>query len=225
MLTTDQVADFLRQNPGFFEQHVDVLMNLQIPHPHGGRAVSIGERQLVAEREKSRLLEDKLRELIRFGEENDALGGKVHRLACRLLLAGGLEATLDAIYLDLLDHFTVPHVAVRLWDVAEADPETKEFAPVAPEMRQFVAHLEAPYCGSHSVYENHAWFGEAAPRLKSHALVALRAGEDAFGVLALASEDAQRFYPEMGTLYLARIGELVGSALARHLTPVRDGGA
>jgi uncharacterized protein YigA (DUF484 family) len=57
LLTTDQVADFLRRNPGFFEQHVDVLMNLQIPHPHGGRAVSIGERQLVAEREKSRLLE------------------------------------------------------------------------------------------------------------------------------------------------------------------------
>lgn len=225
MISPDHVADFLRRNPGFFEQHADLLVNLQIPHPHGGRAVSIGERQLVAVREKARLLEDKLQELVRYGEENDALGGKVHRLACRLLLAGGLEATLDAIYLDLLDHFTVPHVAVRLWDVAEADPETKEFATVAPEMRQFVAHLEAPYCGSHSVYENHAWFGEAAPRLKSHALVALRAGEGAFGVLALASEDAQRFYPEMGTLYLARIGELVGAALARHLTPVRDGGA
>ena len=48
--TTEQVADFLKQNPGFFEQHVDILMNLQIPHPHGGRAVSISERQLVAVR-------------------------------------------------------------------------------------------------------------------------------------------------------------------------------
>jgi uncharacterized protein YigA (DUF484 family) len=73
-LSAEQVAEFLRQNPGFFETHVDVLMNLQIPHPHGGRAVSIGERQLVAVREKSKLLEDKLRELIQFGEENDALG-------------------------------------------------------------------------------------------------------------------------------------------------------
>jgi hypothetical protein len=222
LLTTDQVADFLRRNPGFFEQHVDVLMNLQIPHPHGGRAVSIGERQLVAEREKSRLLEDKLRELIRFGEENDALGGKVHALACRLVDAVGLEATLDTAYLDLLDHFAVPHVAVRLWNVVEADAEAKEFGPVPAEMREFVGKLDVPYCGSHAVYESQGWFGESAPHLKSFALVALRHGGSAFGVLALASEDAQRFYPEMGTLYLARIGDLLGHALRRSLTPTGD---
>ncbi len=225
MLTPDQVADFLRQNPGFFEQNVELLVNLQIPHPHGGRAVSIGERQLVAVREKTRLLEDKLRELIGFGEENDALSDKVHRLACRLLDASGLDEALDTAYLDLLDHFSVPHVAVRLWGVAESDPEAKEFATVAAEMREFVARLPAPYCGNHAVYESQAWFGDAAPHLKSFALVALRHGEHAFGVLALASEDAQRFYPEMGTLYLQRIGELVASALWRHLTPVREPGA
>jgi uncharacterized protein YigA (DUF484 family) len=33
----------------------------------------------------------------------------------------------------------------------------------------------------------------------------------------LASEDAQRFYPEMGTVYLKRIGELVGAALLRYV--------
>jgi len=222
LLTPEQVADFLRQNPGFFEQNVDLLVNLQIPHPHGGRAVSIGERQLVAVREKTRLLEDKLRELIGFGEENDVLSGKVHRLACRLLEANGLDAALDTAYLDLLDHFAVPHVAVRLWGVAESDPETKEFGQVASEMRDFVAQMTAPYCGSHAVYESHAWFGDAAPHLKSFALVALRRGGQCFGVLALASEDAQRFYPEMGTLYLERIGELLACALGRHLTPVRE---
>ena len=222
MLTPDQVAEFLRQNPGFFEQNVELLVNLQIPHPHGGRAVSIGERQLVAVREKTRLLEEKLRELIGFGEENDAVSEKVHRLACRLMQAAGLDEALDTAYLDLLDHFAVPHVAVRLWGVAESDPEAKEFGEVAPEMREFVERMQAPYCGNHAVYESQAWFGDAAPHLKSFALVALRHGDHGFGVLAMASEDAQRFYPEMGTLYLARIGELLASALWRHLTPVRE---
>ena len=46
--------------------------------------------------------------------------------------------------------------------------------------------------------------------------VALK-GENAFGLLAMASEDARRFYPEMGTLYLKRIGELVSVALLRHI--------
>jgi hypothetical protein len=222
LLSAQEVAEFLRQNPGFFENHVDVLMNLQIPHPHGGRAVSIGERQLVALREKSKLLEDKLRELIQFGEENDAVGGKVHRLSCRLIEATSLDAALDTLYLDLLDHFAVPHVAVRLWNVAEENPETKEFSPVAQEMREFVEKMQAPYCGGHAVYENQAWFGEAAAHLKSFALVRLERDGLTFGVVALASEDPQRFYPEMGTLYLARIGELMSHALWRFVTPVRE---
>jgi uncharacterized protein YigA (DUF484 family) len=222
LLTADQVAEYLRQNPGFFEDHVDILMNLQVPHPHGGRAVSIGERQLVAVREKSRLLEDKLRELIAFGEDNDAVGEKVHRLSCRLIEAPSLDATLDTLYLDLLDHFAVPHVAVRLWRVAEENPETKEFGAVAGEMREFVEKLAAPYCGHHAVYESQAWFGEAAPHLKSFALVTLQRDGVVFGVVALASEDPQRFYPEMGTLYLGRIGELVSHALWRFVTPVRE---
>ena len=222
LLTTDQVAEFLKQNPGFFETHVDVLVNLQIPHPHGGRAVSIGERQLVAVREKSRLLEDKLRELIAFGEDNDAVGEKVHRLSCRLIEAPSLDAVLDTLYLDLLDHFAVPHVAVRLWHVAEENPETKEFAAVGSEVREFVDKMPAPYCGHHAVYESQSWFGEAAPHLKSFALVALRRDADCFGVVALGSEDPRRFYAEMGTLYLARIGELVSHALWRYVTPVRE---
>ena len=221
-LNADQVAEFLRQNPGFFENHVDILMNLQVPHPHGGRAVSISERQLIAVREKAKLLEDKLRELIQFGEENDALGEKVQRLACRLLDAPSLDATLDTLYLDFLDHFAVPHVAVRLWNVAEENPDTKEFAPVAAEMREFVERMTAPYCGHHAVYESQAWFGEAAPHVKSFALVALRVDDAPFGVIALASEDPKRFYPEMGTLYLSRVGDLVSHALWRFVTPVRE---
>jgi uncharacterized protein YigA (DUF484 family) len=220
-LTAEQVAEFLKQNPGFFENHVDVLMNLQIPHPHGGRAVSIGERQLIALREKSKLLEDKLHELIQFGEENDAASEKVHRLACRLIEAQGLDAALDTLYLDLLDHFAVPHVAVRLWNVAEAS-EAREFSPVAAEIREFVLQMAAPYCGHHPVYESQSWFGEAAPHLKSFAMIGLRREGTTFGVVALASEDPKRFYPEMGTLYLARIGELVSHALGRFVTPVRE---
>jgi uncharacterized protein YigA (DUF484 family) len=220
--TAEQVAEFLKQNPGFFENHVDILMDLQIPHPHGGRAVSIGERQLVAVREKARLLEDKLRELIQFGEENDAVSGKVHNLACRLIEATSLDAALDTLYLDLLDHFAVPHVAVRLWNVAEENPDTKEFAEVAPEMRQFVSQMAVPYCGHHAVYESQAWFGEAAPHLKSFALVELKRDDLDFGAIALASEDVKRFYPEMGTLYLKRIGELMSHALWRFVTPIRE---
>ncbi len=37
------------------------------------------------------------------------------------------------------------------------------------------------------------------------------------GLLAIGSEDVQRFYAGMGTLYLERLGELASAALARVL--------
>jgi uncharacterized protein YigA (DUF484 family) len=144
----------------------------------------------------------------------------VHKLACRLVDSASLEATLDALYLDLLDHFAVPHVAVRLWNVAEAG-EAPEFAPAAAELKQFVEQMTAPYCGHHAVYETQSWFGEAAAHVKSFAILPLRR-HATFGVIVLASEDPRRFYPEMGTLHLARIGELTSAALGRFLTLVRD---
>jgi uncharacterized protein YigA (DUF484 family) len=89
-------------------------------------------------------------------------------------------------------------------------------------MREFVEKMSTPYTGHHAVYESQAWFGEAAPHLKSFALVKLERDGLTFGVVALASEDTKRFYPEMGTLYLQRVGELVSHALWRFVTPVRE---
>jgi uncharacterized protein len=47
-------------------------------------------------------------------------------------------------------------------------------------------------------------------------LIPLKRNE-VFGLLVLASEDAARFYPEMGTLYLHRLAELTSVALMRAL--------
>jgi uncharacterized protein YigA (DUF484 family) len=66
------------------------------------------------------------------------------------------------------------------------------------------------------MFETAEWFGEAAGLLKSHAYITLRT-DRLFGLLALASEDPQRFYPEMGTLYLKRLGELISTSLVRFL--------
>lgn len=218
-LSTEQVAEFLRAHPDFFEQHVDVLLNINVAHPHGGRTVSIPERQLIATREKVKLLETKLAELIHFGEENDALSEKIHGLSLRLIDCTTLDQSIDTVYLDLLDNFQVPHVAVRFWDVAVPDAASPEFQAVGAELSRFVDAMKEPYCGSHPVYETNHWFGEHAPHLKSYALVPLRAGQT-FGLLLMASENAERFYADMGTVFLTRIGDVLAHCLARRLNLV-----
>ena len=108
-------------------------------------------------------------------------------------------------------------VAVRFWNVVPPESPTAEYQPVAAELVQFVAAMTGPYCGSHPVYETNLWFGEHAPHLKSYALIPLRKN-DAFGLLLMASENAERFYADMGTVFLTRIGDVFAHCLARHLS-------
>ena len=216
VLNSEQIADFLRANPDFFEANVDVLLAINVTHPHGGRTVSIPERQLIATREKVKLLEGKLSELIAFGQENDVLSEKIHLFSLALIDCVSVEKLMDTLYLDLLDNFSVPHVAVRFWNVVTPEKSSPEFQPVATELVQFVSAMTAPYCGSHPVYETNLWFGEHAPHLKSYALIPLKKGET-FGLLLLASENAERFYADMGTIFLSRIGDVFAHCGARHL--------
>ena len=213
-LEIEKIAEYIRANPRFFEQYPDILMNLQVPHPHGGRTVSISERQILALREKAKFLERKLAELIQFGEENDAISGKIHTLACLLIGTRSIDEVIDTLEGQLTENFEVPHVTMRLWPNYKAQsPSRDEFTPTNQELQGFAHAMSVPYCGQHAVYETHRWFGESAPQLKSFAMVPLRHGAT-FGLLVMASEDAERFYPEMGTLYVQRIGELASAALA-----------
>jgi uncharacterized protein YigA (DUF484 family) len=209
------VADYLRRHPEFFEQHEELLTQMQVPSPHGGKAVSLAERQVQALREKLRQLESKLAELILFGEENDVIGEKVHRLALDLLLARDLGAVLRQLYAHLDGAFAVPHFALRLWSGPAG--AGAEFAPVSEGVQQLVTSLVHPYCAAAAGQEVLAWLGEAAGRVRSLALIPLRREGDAeaLGALLLASEEAQRFYAEMGTLYLARVGAMTTAAVER----------
>ena len=214
-MTPDAVASFLQEHPEFFEQYADMLADIYIPHPLGGRAIPISERQILTLRERSRQLETKLREVIEFGHENDVIGDKVHRLAVLVIGAKTVEVLVAGVKFNLREDFAVPHVALRAWR-PDGSAYTAHVPTVNASTREHAANLPAPYCGSalppDSVEE---LFGDATPHLKSFSLIPLRC-DSTFGLLAFASEDAQRFYPEMGTVFLKRIGEMIGTALTRH---------
>lgn len=206
------VAQFLKANPQFFDQHPQLLESIYVPHPHGGRAIPLTERQIVSLREKVRLLEAKLGEFVRFGEDNDAIGEKVHRLSLALFGAKDFAATAHALYFHLREDFAVPHVALRVWSKSVLEG-TLEGSPVDNELRDKAETMGAPQCGPSAGSPFLPWFREAQDHIRSIALIPLGQTRT-IGVLALGSEDPQRFFAEMGTLYLRRIGELTAGALA-----------
>ena len=216
-LNAEQVAAFLRTNPDFLARHGDVFASLEVPHPHGGQAITLAERQLHTLRQKISQLESKLGELIRFGEENDVISGKVHRLAVALVIAESADEVRETLYRSLVDDFQVPHVTLRTWsELDEGDDDDEADLPaVSLELRQLAGGLSKPYCGLASGSPVLEWFADAASHIRSMALLPLGQGNETFGLLVLGSEEGQRFYPEMGTLYLDRIAALAAAALLR----------
>lgn len=211
MKATD-VTLYLQNNPQFFEENPDLLAEINLPHPHGGRTISLSERQLLALREKNKALEIKLHEMLEFAEDNDALQHKVHQFACALFGHGTLPDMSSAIVLNLREIFSVPHVALQIW----------QNHPPSAEVLTFADQNTQPSCSHHAVHDTLSWFGEAGPHLRSFAYLPLYADlqsaeKQSIGLLIIASEDAQRFYPEMGTVFLQRIAEIVSSALRQTL--------
>jgi hypothetical protein len=207
------VADYLVRHPNFFNDFPTLLAEIRVPHPHGTHAISMSERQLLSMRDKVRMLENKLAELIQFGEENDGISEKLHALTLTLLSARTPDEVAAALDNHLREGFAVPHHALRVWNLVE-DEALAITRPVTAIARDMIEAMRQPACGTLAIDEASDWFGEVSPHLRSFACIPLRHGATV-GLLVLASEETNRFYAGMGTLYLERLGQLVAAALQR----------
>jgi uncharacterized protein YigA (DUF484 family) len=219
-ITEDDIANFLANTPDFFERHAQLLATVQLSSGHGSRAVSLQERQAGMLRDKIRGLESRLVEMIRHGQDNVAIADKLQAWTRQILLTAAPQ-DLPEVMLDVLQRqFSVPQAAIKVWDVA-APFDACEFVLGANEdARSFASGLALPYCGVNAAQPALTWLPEPAAA-RSVALIPLREPDSlqAFGLLVLASDDAERFHSGMGTDFLQRIGELASAALSRLRQP------
>ena len=217
-ITEADIANYLATSPGFFERHAELLATVQLANPHGQRAVSLQERQMEMLRDKIKGFERQLIEMIRNGQENAAIADKLHRWTRSLMLTANAADLPDVLVRELRHEFVIPQAAIRIWGGAEAFASLAFARGVDDDVKSFAASLGTPYCGANAGFTAVEWLDEPAQAL-SIALIPLRheslAG--AFGLLVLASPDPTRYTADMGTDFLARIGEVASAALTRLL--------
>ena len=221
-ITEDDIANFLANTPDFFERHAELLATVQLSSGHGGRAVSLQERQAGMLRDKIKALEARMVEMIRNGSENVAIADKLQQCTLNLLLTAHARDLPDTIVREIQAQFAVPQAAVKVWHVNGIFSMEDFSTGVSEDTQTFASSLTVPYCGVNSGFEAVNWLPEPAQAM-SVALIPLRPGKapQAFGMLVLASPDPERFSASMGTDFLERIGELAGAALSR-LRPMAD---
>lgn len=195
----ERLAGYLRDHPDFFERHRDLLQTLRLPG-EDGRALSLVERQLQTLRTQVRGQRKRLADLIRLAEEHDRLQQRLLNLACHLLASPPSEDRTGLMRRQMQQDFALHQVVIRRRTGAE------------PAELQPLFELTRARCGSLTEPQREGLFGEAASEIRSCAVIPLRDAEPAT-LLALGSTDEHRFHPGMGTDYLARLGEIVTSAL------------
>jgi hypothetical protein len=218
-ITEDDIANYLANTPDFFERHAELLASVQLSSPHGNRAVSLQERQAEMLRDKIKVIEHRIMDMIRNGNENVLISDKLHRWSCQLFQSAEPGDLPDLITHEIKSEFVVPQASIKVWDVAPAYAHRDFAQGVSGDAKTFASSLTAPYCGVNAGFEAVGWLADPAVAM-SLALIPLRKGPmhtaaPAFGMLVLASPDPQRFHSGMGTDFLDRIGELASAALTR----------
>ena len=237
-VTEADIANYLANSPDFFERHAELLAAVHLTSPHNGRSVSLQERQAEMLRDKIKAGERRMMDMIRNGTDNTLLSDKLLGWTRSLFLVNDAFALPERIASEIKDQFMVPQVAIKVWDVAPAFAHAAFAAGASDDAKLFASSMAEPFCGLNTGFEAVSWL-EDAPAAVSLAMLPLRMREPgqtwggmaqtsaslaasmqpallpAFGMLVLASPDAQRFNSGMGTDFLERIAELASAALSR----------
>ncbi len=216
------VVQFLHQNPGFFEQHPQLLGRMRLQHARNASTISLIERQVEVLREKIQTQEEKLAQFVRVAHDNNVLADKFHAFTRRLLRVTSAEQAVQEIEAGLREHFAVTHARLVLpaamlpQYAAQASSFVRRVAADDPLYRSFDGLFVSgkPRCGQVRDSQGEFLFGTEALGIASIALLPLGA-QAPHGLLALGSLDRQHFQPEMSTDFLARMGELISEVLAR----------
>lgn len=213
----DDVAIYLKDNPAFFEKNASLLADIHLPSPHGTGAISLAERQQLAQRDKIVALEERYAELVLNAQDNDKIANKMHQFFILLQQAKDFDSIEQLISHSLPEEFNITDTCLRIWaePLDAKDEENLVFKTVPESIHTWIKSIHNVYCGetpTSIVIDD--WFIYPA---KSVAVLPLRHAS-VYGYLALASDQEDRFYVGMGTDFLQKLGDHVSAAFSRYVT-------
>jgi uncharacterized protein YigA (DUF484 family) len=91
MITEKQVITYLEKNPAFFDENLDTLIKMDIPHPKGVGTISLLERQIKSAKEQIDILGFELMECAEMSEFNYMEQQKVQRFILKLFATKNIE--------------------------------------------------------------------------------------------------------------------------------------
>ena len=214
------VADYLRQNPDFFNQRSELLASIELAH-NCGQATSLIERQTQVMRQKIQDYDIRMSDVLSTARRNDVQFEKTKRLVTELAAATHLNDITEALKQSFTAEFHSDAVQLVLFcDLKSQDNHANLSSTQSIDNKVDRAHIQAlaaknwAYCQTFSGPAMEQLF-PSYKKLKSSAIVPLYLREKALGVLIIASNSADHYSDQLDTLFLNHVAAVASRCLGR----------
>ncbi|MEC8489308.1 MAG: DUF484 family protein [Pseudomonadota bacterium] len=203
-LSSADVRAFLLQNPEFFAEHSDLLEKIKLPHEQKG-SVSLVEIQSDQLRKKVRQLNFKLNQLVSIAKQNEKIYRVYTHLNVQLLRCESVAEVQFTLEDVLQERLQLSSAVIKSFKGPHAIPELQQ--RLFTEKRFKNTNF---FFGRLSQHERQLLFGESPA--ESVALMLLGDNRE-LGILGISSSDASHFTPDMDTLLLQQLQQVLNIIL------------
>jgi uncharacterized protein YigA (DUF484 family) len=213
-LNDQQILDYLRANPDFFQQHATAIAELSLSH-ESGNAVSLIEHQVAILRDRNMTMRRRMNELLQAARSNDEIFAKTRSLNLALLEVNSWHELNEVLATHVLVDFEADFVCAHL---AAAD--------LVLALDHIQHHVEEVPClhlqnGSEAVCtvlrqdELHKLFPMSDHDETGSAVVLKLKIQQGSGVLCIGSRSPTRFAKNMDTLFVQYIADILAKVMNR----------
>ena len=203
-VSSEQVRTFLLENPDFFAQYPELLEKLKIPHSHKG-SVSLVEIQSEQLRKKARRLNYKLTQLVSIAKQNEKIYRVYTDLNVQLLRCESVAEVQFTLEDVLQERLQLSSAVIKSFKGPHAIPELQR--RLFTEKRFKTSNF---FFGRLSQHERQLLFADSSA--ESVALMLLDDNQE-IGILGISSSDPSHFTPDMDTLLLQQLQQVLNIIL------------
>ncbi|MDW3204672.1 MAG: DUF484 family protein [Alphaproteobacteria bacterium] len=195
------VVSFLRDNPGFLNEHPDLLSELDPPKRNGGKGVYDFQEAMIRRlRDRIEETTDVARELIDTSRENLNSQSRVHECVLRLLSANSFEQLINLVQTDVAVVLDMDVVTLAVESANAEDFPVRSVTLVPPGFVDRLIGTDRDMLLRAHISGDPDLFGGAATLVQSDALVRLQISNSSPpALLAFGHRDPEKFHPGQAT--------------------------
>ena len=202
----EEVIDFLKNNPSFFEENEDLLLDMTISD--GQDLACFYERKIQVLRDREKQQQAKIDMIVDGARSNQQLESELLQMAICLLSDHQNSRSVDQASILVRSQFNVEAVVIFREPDDGGSPD-----PQYEALRQRVLHMSSVCDDRISTKLRVSLFGADGEAIQSCAFVPLAFEGEITGVMVLGSNRAEKFAPGAGVLFLDRLGQLIAGFL------------